>query len=100
MLSPYSETRTWSIWPVERPAATMASIWCRTAMAVDAFDCATEMSVHDGQRTVASIAAARADAEGGPESKTPLPTTSATASTARGSVTRAHSGSRAGRSAI
>ena len=41
------------------PGATMLSIWCRTAMAVVAFDWATETSVHDGQRTPASMAAAR-----------------------------------------
>ena len=55
---------------VELPAATMLSIWCRTAMAVVAFDCATDTSVHEGQRTSASMAAARcatvsgADVEG------------------------------------
>ena len=41
---------------VDRPAATMLSIWCRTAMAVEAFDWATERSVHEGHRTSASIA--------------------------------------------
>ena len=54
---------------VDRPAATMLSIWCRTAMAVVAFDCATERSVHDGQRTPASMAAARCAAVGGAASK-------------------------------
>ena len=34
------------------PAATMLSIWWRTAMAVVAFDWATERSVQEGQRTV------------------------------------------------
>ena len=51
------------------PAATMLSIWCRTAMAVVAFDWATERSVHDGQRTPASMAAARCAAVGGAVSK-------------------------------
>ena len=59
MVWPYSETRAWSMSALDRPAATMLSIWCRTAMAVVALDCATERSVHEGQRTPASSAAAR-----------------------------------------
>jgi hypothetical protein len=56
---PYSDTSTWSMSALDLPAATMLSIWCRTAMAVVAFDSATERSVHEGQRTPASSAAAR-----------------------------------------
>ena len=78
---------------LERPAATMLSIWCRTAMAVVAFDSATERSVHDGQRTPASIAAARCPAVGGEELNAPLPITSATTRTTTGRATRAQSGS-------
>ena len=76
----------------DRPCATRLSIWCRTAMAVVAFDWATETSVHDGQRTPASMAAARWAAVWRAVSKSPLPTTSATARTTSGSATRAHSG--------
>src|SRR5580698_3609169 len=85
---------------LDRPAATMLSIWRRTAMAVVAFDSATERSVQDGQRTPASSAAARCPAVGGEDSSAPLPITSATTSTTTGRATRAQSGTRVERSAI
>ena len=99
MVWPYSDTRVRSMSAFDRPAATMLSIWWRTAMAVVAFDSATERSVHDGQRTPASRAAARWPAVGGDESRAPLPITSATTRTTTGRATRAQSGRRAVRSA-
>ena len=59
MVEPYCETSVCSICAVERPAATSRSISWRTASAVDSSDCATETSVHEGQRTTRSMAAAR-----------------------------------------
>src|ERR1700722_712786 len=61
-------------------------------MAVVAFESATDTSVHDGQRTSGSSAAARCPAVGGAESKAPLPITSATTRTATGRATRTQSG--------
>src|SRR5271154_4077377 len=68
-------------------------------MAVVAFESATDTSVHDGQRTSASSAAARCPAVGAAESSAPLPITSATTRTATGRATRAQSGRRMERSA-
>src|SRR5580700_11680664 len=68
-------------------------------MAVVAFESATETSVQEGQRTSDSSAAARCPTLGGAESSAPLPITSATTRTARGSRTRTHSGTRRERSA-
>ena len=73
MVWPYSDTSTWSMSAPDRPCATRLSIWCRTAMAVVAFDWATETSVHDGQRTPASTAAARCDAVWGVRVEEPAP---------------------------
>src|ERR1700677_804840 len=67
-------------------------------MAVVAFESATDTSVHDGQRTSASSAAARCPAVGGAESSAPLPITSATTRTATGRATRSQSGRRCERS--
>src|SRR5580704_12559956 len=67
-------------------------------MAVVALDSATERSVHEGQRTPASMADARSPAVWGDEFNAPLPITSATARTTRGTATRAHKGTRAPRS--
>ena len=83
---------------VLRPSATRCSIWWRTAIAVVAFDCATERSVHDGQRTLASMAAARCAPVAGVPSKRPLPMSKATPRTTRGSATLAHNEARADRS--
>ena len=96
---PYSDTNTWSIWAADRPSATNCSIWRRAAMAVVALDWATERSVHEGQRTPASMEAAFCEAVGGAESNTPLPTPNATPSTTSGSATRTQRGSRRPRSA-
>src|SRR6516164_11805674 len=89
---PYSETSTWSIEEVDRPASTMDWIWCRTAIAVVALESATDTSVHEGQRTSASMAAARCAAVCGDDAKTPAPITRATASTSSGRATWAHNG--------
>src|SRR5579872_1894199 len=80
---------------VELPAATMLSIWCRTAMAVVEFDWATDRSVQAGHRTFVSMTAARCATVWDEESKAPLPTRSATPRTSRGRRTRAHSGTTA-----
>src|SRR6202050_4228431 len=68
-------------------------------MAVVASESATETSVHEGQRTPASIAAARCDVVGVVPWRAPLPMTRATPRTARGRATFTQSGRRLARSA-
>src|SRR6516162_4144943 len=80
---------------VELPAATMLSIWCRTAMAVVEFDWATDRSVQAGHRTFVSMTAARCATVWDDESNAPLPIRRATPRTRRGRRTRAHSGTTA-----